>query len=542
MSISTAPRKIDVPHDRGLRRDVGRIGLLFTSVGSIIGSGWLFSAFDAAQIVGPASILSWLLGGLIAIIVGLSFSELGVMFPLSGGVARYPQYAFGPFAGFTTGWTIWLSSVATVPIEVLASVQYATPYLPWLMTGPADQQVLSGGGLAVSIGLAAVFSLINVLGVKAFVRFNNVVVWWKIAIIVVVAVTFLVTAFHADHFTSAATGGFAPFGYDKVFAALPAAGIVFSFLGFRQGIEFGGETANPRRNVPLAVIGSVVITAIIYVVLQVSFIGALPPSTLAKGWAHLQYDNVAGPLAGLALLLGITWLAVVLYADAIISPADTGLIYAGTASRLGYAMSRNGNAPAVLAKLNTRGIPWVSVLVMFVVGSLFLLPFPSWNKLVGFIVSGTVLSFGPGPITVAALRRSLPDQERKFRLPGKDVLPFLAFVCGNLIIYWTGWTTNWKLFAAVLLGYVLLAAFRLARRGTGLPALRLRSSWWMLPWQGGLCLLSWIGHYDGGLDLMVFGVGELVVLVFSVAIYVLAVRCRMAPEECVTCAGEMTER
>jgi amino acid transporter len=540
MSISTTPRKIEVPHDRGLRRDVGRIGLLFTSVGSIIGSGWLFSAFDAAQIVGPASIISWLLGGLMAIIVGLSFSELGVMFPVSGGVARYPQYAFGPFAGFTSGWAIWLAAVATVPIEVLASVQYATPYLPWLMTGTGDAQVLSGPGLGVSIALAAVFSLINVLGVKAFVRFNNVLVWWKLIIIVVVAVALIVSAFHPGNFHTA--DGFAPFGYDKVFSALPAAGIVFSFLGFRQGVEFAGETSDPRRNVPVAVIGSVVITTLIYVALQVAFVGALPGSTLVKGWAHLQYDNVAGPLAGLALLLGMTWLAVVLYADAVISPADTGLIYAGVAARLGYGVSRNGNAPATLARLNTRGVPWVSVLVMFVVGSLFLLPFPSWNKLVGFIVSGTVLSFGPGPLTVAALRRSLPDQERRFRLPGTDVLPFLAFACANLIVYWTGWTTNWKLFAAVLLGYVLFGAFRFARRGTGLPALRFHASWWILPWLGGLCLFSWIGHYDGGLDLLAFGVGELVIIVFSVVIYALAVRLRLNGEQCAACAAEMTDR
>lgn len=540
--VTSAPRRIETPHDRGLRRDVGKIGLLFTSVGSIIGSGWLFSAFDAATLVGPAAILSWVLGAVMIIIVALSFSELGVMFPVSGGVARYPQYAFGPFAGYTSGWTIWLSAVATVPIEVLASVQYATPYLPWLMTGSGDNQVLSGGGLAVSIALALIFSFINVLGVKAFARFNNVLVWWKLVIIVLVVVALLVAAFHADHFTSTDTGGFAPFGYDKVLSALPAAGIVFSFLGFRQGVEFAGETSNPRRNVPFAVIGSVLLTGLIYVALQVAFIGALPAHTLAHGWAKLAYDNAAGPLAGLALLLGMTWLAVLLYADAIVSPADTGLIYAGVSARLGYAVSRNRNAPATLARLNTRGVPWVSVLVMFVVGCLFFLPFPSWNKLVGFIVSGTVLSFGLGPVTVAALRRSLPDQERPFRLPGTDVLPFLAFACSNLIVYWTGWTTNWKLFVAILLGYVLFAAFRLARRGTGLPPLLLSASWWVIPWLGGLCLFSRLGHYDGGLDVLGFGWGELVIVVLSVVIYALAVRTRLTSEQCVECADQMEER
>ena len=539
MAVESPPRRIEIPHDRGLRRDVGKIGLLFTSVGSVIGSGWLFSAFDAATLAGPASILSWILGAVMAVAVALSFAELGVMFPVSGGVARYPQYAFGPFAGITSGWTIWLSAVATVPIEVLASVQYATPYLPWLMTGTGDDQVLTGGGLAVSIALAAVFSLINVLGVKAFVRFNNVLVWWKIAIIVLVIAALAVAAFHPGNFTSADTGGFAPFGYDKVFSALPAAGIVFSFLGFRQGVEFAGETSDPRRNVPFAVIGSVLITGLIYLALQVVFIGALPSSALAHGWAGIAYDNTAGPLAGLALLLGMTWLAFLLYADAIISPADTGLIYAGVSARLGYAISRNSSAPAVLARLNRRGIPWVAVLVTFVVGCLFFLPFPSWNKLVGFIVSGTVLSFGLGPVTVAALRRSLPDQERRFRLPGTDTLPFIAFVCANLIVYWTGWTTNWKLFAAILLGYALFAVFRFTNRSAGLPRLMLRASWWIIPWLGGMCVFSWIGHYDGGLDLLGFGWGELVVLALSVAIYAAAVKSRLTTQECVESADQM---
>lgn len=539
MAVRNPPRRIDIPQDRGLRRDVGTIGLLFTSVGSVIGSGWLFSAFDAATLAGPAAILSWLLGAAMIVVVALSFAELGVMFPVSGGVARYPHYAFGPFAGITSGWTIWLAAVATVPIEVLASVQYATPYLPWLMTGTGDDQVLTGRGLAVSVALALVFSFINVLGVKAFVRFNNVLVWWKLAVIVLVVLALVVTTFRAGNFTSAQTGGFAPFGYDKVLSALPAAGIVFSFLGFRQGVEFAGETTNPRRNVPFAVIGSVLITGLTYLGLQVAFIGALPPSALANGWAHLQYDNVAGPLAGLALLLGMTWLAVLLYADAIISPADTGLIYAGVSARLGYAISRNSNAPAVLARLNRRGVPWVSVLVTFVVGCLFFLPFPSWNKLVGFIVSGTVLSFGLGPLAVAALRRSLPDQERRFRLPGTDALPFLAFLCSNLIVYWTGWTTNWKLFAAILLGYALFAAFRLTHRGTPLPRLLLGGSWWIIPWLGGLCLFSWLGHYEGGLDVLSFGWGELVVMALSAAVYAVAVKSRLTGEQCAECADQM---
>src|SRR6185437_11493151 len=155
-------------------------------------------------------------------------------------------------------------------------------------------------------------------------------------------------------------------------------GIVFSYLGFRQGVEFAGETDNPRRNVPIAVIGSVLITALIYVLLQVAFIAAVSPSSLSHGWSGLsdQMQNSAGPLASIATTIGLGWLATLLYIDAVISPADTGLVYMTVTGRLSYAMGRNGNAPRALARTTSRGVPLVSLLLAFVVGLIVLLPFP----------------------------------------------------------------------------------------------------------------------------------------------------------------------
>ena len=121
-------------------------------------------------------------------------------------------------------------------------------------------------------------------------------------------------------------------------------------------------------------------------------------------------------------------------------------------------MARNRNAPAGLQKTSDRGAPWVSIALAFVVGLIFFLPFPGWQKLVTFITSATVLSFGAGPLVWAALRNRLPDHERPFRVPGGHVIPFLAFLSSNLIVYWAGWTTNWKLFVAILIGFGLLGA------------------------------------------------------------------------------------
>ena len=106
-------------------------GCCSPSVGSIIGSGWLFGALNAAGAAGPAAIISWALGGVMILMIALVYAELGTMFPLSGGVVRFPHLAFGSFASYTAGWITWVAVATTAPIEVEAALQYATKYAPF---------------------------------------------------------------------------------------------------------------------------------------------------------------------------------------------------------------------------------------------------------------------------------------------------------------------------------------------------------------------------------------------------------------------------
>jgi amino acid transporter len=273
------------------------------------------------------------------------------------------------------------------------------------------------------------------------------------------------------------------------------------------------------------------------VLLQVAFIGALKSGLIDKGWANLAFTNDFGPLAAVATLLGLGWLAVLLYADAIISPGDTGLIYTTISSRISYAMARNGNAPASLSKTTDRGVPLISLVLAFVVGLIVFLPFPSWQQLVGFITSATVLSFASGPLVLSALRKQVPDAERPFRLPGGHVIPVLAFWCSNLIVYWSGWLVNWKLFVAVLIGFVLLAVFHATGRVTA-PKLDFKAgAAWLLPWLGGLALISYLGSFPdksdgaGNRGLFSFEFSIPLVLVFSIIVYAIALRTALSPEE-----------
>jgi len=517
----------------GLRRHVGPIGLLFAGVGSIIGSGWLFGAFNATHIAGPVAIFAWVLGSIMIMLIGLVYAELGAMFPVSGGVVRFPHYSFGSFASFTMGWVTWLAAAVVAPIEVEGAIQYASSYEPSLFT---KSGVLSWPeGYIAAAGGMFLFSLINLVGIRWFARLNNVVVWWKLAIILITIFAFLFTTFHASNFSKY---GFAPSGMQGMFHAIVVAGIVFSFLGFRQGVELGGESDNPRRNIPLAVIGSILITAVIYVLLQIAYIAAVRPSDLAKshGWATLAFTNDAGPLAAIASLIGLAWLSTILLIDAVVSPADTGLIYTTVTARLSYAMGRNDNAPRALAATSRRGVPWLSVFLAFIVGLIIFLPFPSWSKLVGFVTSATVLSFGSGSLVLMAMRRQLPNQERPFRLPGGHIIPFLAFYAANLMIYWAGWDVDWKLFATVGIGLVLLG-IQLAYRPELRRVMQFQHGWWILLWYAGLTVISWQGVYSsddtaqGQQNNIPFGWAFLVVLALTAIIYVLALRSRLAPAQ-----------
>lgn len=516
----------------GLKRHVGPVGLLFAGVGSIIGSGWLFGAFKATHYAGPIAIFAWVLGAVMIALIGLVYCELGAMFPVSGGVVRFPHYSFGSFASFTMGWVTWLAAAVVAPIEVEGAIAYASSYAPWLLN---DKGLLSwpGGYLIAAAGML-VFSFINLVGIRWFARLNNIVVWWKLAIILVTIFAFFFTTFHGSNFTS---HGFAPEGGKGMVHAIVVAGIVFSFLGFRQGVELGGESTNPRRNIPLAVLGSIAITAVIYILLQIAYIAALPPHDLQHGWFNVTYTNDAGPLAAIASIIGLGWLGKILLVDAVISPADTGLIYTTVTARLSYAMGRNGNAPSALAKTSNRGVPWTSVFLAFIVGLIIFLPFPSWSKLVGFVTSSTVLSFGSGSLVLMSMRKQIPDQERPFRLPGGHVIPLLAFYSANLMIYWAGWDVDWKLFATVGIGFCLLI-IQLFFRPELLRVMNFRNGWWILLWFGGLTVISWQGIYSsddtpqGQQNNLGFGWAFLVIGALTVIIYWLALRFRLTPEQC----------
>ena len=515
-----------------LHRDVSTVGLLFVCLGSVIGSGWLFGALYAAQIAGPASIISWVLGAIVMLILALVHAEVGSMYPVAGGSARYPHFAFGNLAGFATGWIVWVGAVTVAPIEVLAALQYLTHYFPWLTDTAEGVTLLTPVGIVISIILMALFTVINLLGVAALAKSNNVIMIWKIAIPFLAVAVIMLLSFHTTNFTSSAHGGFMPFGIQGVLSAIATGGIIFSYQGFEQAIQFGGETRNPGRNVPLAVIGSMLVGLVLYIMLQVAFLGALEPSNIKNGWDEITFPGLAGPFAGLATAVGATWLATLLYIDAAVSPGGTGLLYSASSARLSFALARNHYIPRQFGYLSERGVPTVSIIFGFLIGCLMFLPFPGWQVLVGFIVSAAVMGYAMVPLAFGALRRQEPDHPRPFKLPAGEILAPVAFIVANLIIYWTGWEILWKLIVAIALGFVLLGIGHIVNPSELTPSFDWRSSSWLWPYFGGMVIVSYIGASDfGGRGWIPFGWDILVVTAFSIAIYYYAISVRLTPEE-----------
>ncbi len=520
----------DVTRDpAGLRRDVGLIGLMWASVGSIIGSGWLYGAEKAVVMAGPAAVVSWLIGTVAIVLLALVHAELGGMFPVAGGTARYPHYAFGGLAGMSFGWFSWLQAATVAPIEVEAMIGYAGHWHFAKGFQHADG-TLTTSGFLVAVALMAVFVVVNFLGVRVLAHTNSAATWWKIAIPLATIFIVAVGNFHPHNFTA---HGFAPYGAKGVLGAISSSGIIFALLGFEQAIQLAGESRDPRRDLPRATLGSVAIGAIIYVLLQVVFIGALPLGSFAHGWAELDFPGISGPWAGVATLVGLGWLSVVLYIDAVISPGGTGLIYVTATSRVSYGLAKNGYAPKLFERIDRRGVPWFGLAISFLTGVICFLPFPSWQELVGFITSASVLMYAGAPLAYGVFADRLPHHDRPYRLPGGKVISPLSFVVANLIIYWAGWDTLWRLGVAIVLGYLMLggyAWYATSRNLPDAPRMDFKAAQWLPGYLIGMGLISWQGGFGGQGHIGLWW-DMLVVAAFSLAVYYWAKATASRPEE-----------
>ena len=503
--------------DAGLKRTAGRSRLFMLSAGSVFGAGWLLGAGYAAQSAGPASLLAWLIGGVAALILALVTAELSAMFPVAGGLARFPVRAFGGVVGAAFGWIAWLQAATVAALEVVVTGIFLDQAAPgsWLAElARAGVGQTTGKGYACAVLLTAVFTVLNFCGTSTATWLNGLLTWVRLATIGL-AIVALLGHFDKLNLTHA-PGGLLPYGPQGVLGTVGSGGVMFAYLGFEQAGQLAGEARNSRRDIPWAIIAPVVLATVAYLLLQVAFIGAIPAGDLARGWG-----SVPASIVDLARAHSVASGQLnVLRAAPVVGALGTAVAYSVTTPRLAYGLGRSGVAPAFLARTSRGGVPWAALVATFAGSLVLLLPGVTWQQVVGDLTSATVLMYAGMPLCLGAFRSQFPAQPRPYRLPAAGVLGPLAFIIANLVIYWCGWQVDLRVGTALIVGTaVILAGQRPAN-------LNPRAAGWLVAYLAGLAVISRFGQY-GGTGTLPMWWDMAIIAVFSLVIHRWALRTRL---------------
>ncbi len=478
--------------NRKLHRRLGFWSLLAAGVGSVIGSGWLFAAMYAARAAGPASLVSWVLGGALMLMIALVYAELGMTRPESGGLVRYPLYSNGRLAATVIAMAVWLSYVANPPTEAAGVAQYAAAWLPGVYDAHAG--VLTPAGMALALALMGLFVLLNYFGVALFAKSNNLVTAIKVLVPALTLLLLLASGFDARSGAGGIAnlgghGGFAPGGYGVALGAVASAGLIFSYSGFRNIVELSGEAINPRRDVPRALVATMLLTIALYVGLQFAFLLALPSRLLADGW---QGVNLESPFADLARMLGMSWLYWMLIADSMFSPSGAAIIFTSANARNVFGIAKNGLLPRSLMQVHAgSGIPRRALLMNYLVGAAFLLPLPSWHAIVRPLGALIVFTFSIGAVALPVFRaEGIGDAGARLR--GMRVIAPAAFVVSSLVIYWATWAVLRPTLPVMLAALVWYAVVRLRATRHGIVSSAEVARHAAADWQGGAWLLVYL--------------------------------------------------
>ena len=416
---------------------VTKTNLLFLSLGSIIGSGWLYGAYYTAKAAGNSGILSWIIGGLMYGIIALSYAEV-ILNKKFNNMSDAANLSFGKSGKILVSILTWIWTALIPPIEVQATVQYASNYFTWIKTD-SKEFTLSTEGLLLSIFLIFIMFFINIFAINTVGKFNKVITVFKVAVPLAVSGIFIYIIFNnptnAAHNLS--TDMFSS-GVGGMLTAISTCGIAFSFIGFQTAIFLANETENPQKNVPYAVFGSILIACVIYLLVQISFNLSIPSEYLKGGWANLNFAGDSGPIAGLLAIFGFASIALFLYVDAAISPFGTGLSYKIAASRVLSDLGESKIFPSILSKRNKYSSPYIANSINFIIGVIFIFSVSGWQNMITILCALIILTMSYVPIYVIYARVS-NNFNGSFKVKNYNIISFLSFYFSNLMLIWCGW-------------------------------------------------------------------------------------------------------
>ena len=408
---------VEETHESGheLKRAVSSWQLTAMGVGAIIGTGIFVVIGEGAAVAGPAVILSFALAALACVFSALSYAELASSIPVSGSAYTYTYATLGEIVAWIIGWDLILEygvSVAAVAVgwggnlnEFLENTFGAA--MPAVISAPPSE-----GGIFNLPAVIIVFAItwLLVIGVRESAQANFVMVIIKLVVLVFFIIA-AATSINADNFTP-----FAPAGFDGVVSA--AAIIFFAYIGF-DAVSTGSEEAkNPSKDLPLAIIGSLVIATIFYILASLGAVGLLPADQLGASDAPLAEALDTGA--------GLGWAAAVLAAGALVAITSVMLVIFFGQTRIFFAMCRDGLLPERLADVHKRyGTPAKLTIGLGVLIAILAAVVPL-TEIVKLVNIGTLFAFVLVNVGVIVLRYTRPEMPRPFKVPLSPVLPILG--------------------------------------------------------------------------------------------------------------------
>jgi len=484
-----------------LKKELRFRDLIVLGIAGAVGTGALFSTAGMANAAGPAAVLSWVLGGIFYLFIGLTFAELSSNIPEAGGPTRYSLYSHGRVTNLLNAMADLVWYLFIPPIEALAVVEGLSYFLPSLV-GPGGSYTLLGAGLGVIFLL--LFVPFNYFGVGAFGKSTTTFGIVKLVFYLALALGLAGYFFSAKNFFS--YGGFSPFGFAGIFSAIPLA--MFAFGGIRVIPDYAEETKD-RHKLASSIVWVVLGQTLIYVLFAVVFVGGINWSSLglsAGNWASLSLPG--NPFVDLAKGNGALLALALIVAT--IGPFVTGYIYLGAGTRVLFAMGRSAIVSKLMKQLNsTYSIPVWSLVAFAVVGAIITFltsPVPTIYGLISDAVSAGYIGFAVNPVAMMVLRKTY---DKKFR--GGLPIALLAFVFSALIAFWNGWPVVPYSVAIIAAGALIFGIiYRVGRNFI--------NSLWYIFYIAFLLVMSYIGG-EGALSILNFYQSSAVVAVVSAAVF-----------------------
>jgi basic amino acid/polyamine antiporter, APA family len=407
--------------EHGLKRSVGVLDLTALGIGAVIGTGIFVIIGEAIGDAGPSIIVSFALAGVTCLFSAFSYGELASSIPVSGSAYTYGYATLGELVAWIIGWDLILEYGVAVAAVAVGWGGYLQSLLDSLFGINLPDAIAHPPGDGGTFNLPAVFLVLAVAallmyGVRESARTNTVMVIVKLAILVFFIVVG-VGSINGDNFSP-----WAPHGSSGTVDA--AALIFFAYIGFDAISTSGEEAQNPSRDLPFAIIGSLLICTLIYILVAVVAVGLAPADKLAGSDAPLADALTLGAGVG-------SWASNLLSVGALIAITSVTLTVLYGQTRIMFAMSRDGLVPRWVGQLSPRRTP-ARITATFGILVALIAAFVPLSEIAKLVNIGTLFAFLIVNIGVIILRRTAPDMERQFRVP---LVPWFPIIGGLLCIY-----------------------------------------------------------------------------------------------------------